>query len=59
MRKQRQDDSAGLREALRAWKAPKRVPTEHDAPPPSTFPGRKPKLLAGQLDFDGNEVKER
>jgi hypothetical protein len=35
--------------ALRALRARKGAPTEADAPPPSTFPGRKPKLIPGQL----------
>lgn len=48
---------AGLREALRARRLAKRTPTEADAPPPSTLPGKKVKPLPGQLDLDGNEVE--
>ena len=45
----------GLREALRGLRLPKRAPTEADRPPPaSVFPGRKPKLIDGQLDLEGN-----
>jgi hypothetical protein len=42
-------------ETLRAVKLPKRKPTESDRPPASTFPGRKPKLVRGQLDLEGGE----
>ena len=37
----------GLHEAVQALKAEKRKPTDADRPPPSTFPGRKIKLLPG------------
>jgi hypothetical protein len=45
-----------MREALRAYKLPKRKPTDDDRPPPSTFPGKKSKPLPGQTDLFGGEV---
>ena len=50
------DDAPGLRKAKRALALPRRRPTDGDRPRLSTFPGPKPKLLPGQLDFDGTEV---
>jgi hypothetical protein len=46
----------GMRDALRASKLPKRKPTDDDRPPPSTFGGKKPKLLPGQTDLFGGEI---
>ena len=40
---------SALTETLRAHKLPKRAPNEADRPPTSTLPGRKVKVLAGQL----------
>lgn len=36
-------------ETMKALAAPKRKPDEADAPPLSTFPGRKPKVNPDQL----------
>ncbi len=47
--------SPGAREALRAHLLPKGPPPADYVPPVSTFPGRKPTLLAGQLDLYGGE----
>jgi hypothetical protein len=49
-------ESAGVLEARRALKLPKRPPNESDVPRPSRFPGRRAAVLPGQLDFNGNEV---
>lgn len=38
---------------LAALEAPKRRPTAAGAPPLTTFPGPKPKLLPGQSDVFG------
>jgi hypothetical protein len=46
----------GVKKALQALRLPKRKPTDADRPPPSTFPGRKAKVLPGQLDFEGHEA---
>ena len=43
-----------LTEALKAHKRPKRAPTEADRPPTSTLPGRKVKVIPGQLEL-GND----
>jgi hypothetical protein len=43
--------SQGLAEARRLLKAAKRKPDEADRPPPSTFTGRKPPHIAGQLSL--------
>jgi hypothetical protein len=40
--------SPALEEALRRRRARTGPPTEHDAPPPSTFPGKKPHVHEGQ-----------
>jgi hypothetical protein len=50
-------ENPGLTAARRLWKRGVRrgAPPDDDRPPPSTFPGRKPKLLPGQLDLDGQE----
>lgn len=42
---------AALTEALRLRGAAQRVPTDADRPPPSTFPGRRPRIIPGQLEF--------
>jgi hypothetical protein len=42
--------------ARRLLKARTGPPREEDRPPPSTFPGRAPVVLPGQLDLDGREV---
>jgi hypothetical protein len=47
-----QHTSAGLREALRFLKAPKRKPTDADRPPPSSLPGRRARLVDGQLGLE-------
>lgn len=46
----------GAAEAFRASKLAQRSPTDDDRPPVSVLPGRKPKILRGQLDLDGDEV---
>ena len=46
----------GMREALRAYKLPRRKPTDEDRPLPSTFLGKKTKPLPGQTDLFGGEV---
>jgi hypothetical protein len=43
--------SPGLTEALRARGLPKRRPSEDDRPPPSVLPGRKARVLPGQLSL--------
>lgn len=49
-------DNPGLREAVQAKRKRRQgKPTEADKPRPSTFKGRKVKVLPGQLDVDGNE----
>jgi hypothetical protein len=45
----------GMADALRARKLRKGLPAEKDAPPPSVFPGTRPKVLPGQLDVFGRE----
>lgn len=45
------------RETLKALDAPKRKPTEHDAPPIKPFPGRAVKATKGQLDVFGGTVE--
>jgi hypothetical protein len=46
--------SQGLEAALRAQgRGRKGQPTDCDRPPPSTFGGKKTKLISGQLDLDG------
>lgn len=45
------------RETLKALAAPKRKPTEADAPPLSTFPGKAVKPTSGQLDLFGGEAR--
>jgi hypothetical protein len=45
----------GINQALRALKMRKRPPTDDDTPLPSVFPGKKVKLIPGQLDLDGVE----
>jgi len=50
-------ESAGVREALRALRQRKGRPTSADQPPPSTLPGRRVRVLKGQLDLDGHEHK--
>jgi hypothetical protein len=45
-----------LLEATKLAKARKGKPTEADVPPVRPLPGRKPKVLPGQLDLDGNEA---
>ena len=53
----RSKEKKPLLEAQRlARKARKGKPTAADAPPVRPLPGRKPKVLPGQLDFDGNEA---
>jgi hypothetical protein len=51
--------AGGLKEALRfRTLAARRVPTEADTPPLSTFPGRNGKPIPGQLnlfDLDGDD----
>ena len=49
--------SQAERETLAALKAERRKPTEADAPPLSTFPGRPVKPTPGQLDMFGGEVR--
>jgi hypothetical protein len=42
----------GLAEALRNFRrAAKRKPTDADRPPPSTFSGRQPRRITGQLEL--------
>jgi hypothetical protein len=50
---------AGLREAIRARKAPGRKPTENDRLPVSTFTGSKVRPRLRQLDIFGNETPGR
>ena len=45
------------RATLAALKAPKRKPTEADAPPVSTFPGKKVTPIPVQLDVFGRVVE--
>lgn len=43
----------GLRTAIQLERhAKRRKPTESDRPPPSTFPGRQPRHIDGQLDLE-------
>lgn len=44
-------ESPGLSAAIEATYAEKRKPTDDDRPAVSVFPGRKPKILEGQLRF--------
>lgn len=46
----------GVSAALRALQGGQGKPTDDDRPSPSTFPGRQPTLLPGQLDLDGHEI---
>ena len=48
---------SALTAALQAHKLPKRAPTEADRPPTSTLPGRKVKVLPGQLELDAEPDK--
>jgi hypothetical protein len=52
---QRGGEHPSLTAALRALRLRPGPPTEADVPKPVPLPGRKPKLIVGQLDFDGNE----
>lgn len=45
------------RETLKALAAPKRKPTEADAPPVTSFPGKRVKPTPGQLDVFGGVVE--
>jgi hypothetical protein len=45
--------SSGIAEAKRALRLRKGPPADGDRPPPTPFPGRKVKLIPGQLDLDG------
>jgi hypothetical protein len=45
----------GLRVAIRMLKARKGPVKEDDRPPVKPLPGRKPRILPGQLDFFGQE----
>jgi len=49
----------GISAALRALKQRPGPPTEHDRPRPSVFPGKKVKLIPGQLDLAGNQHGEQ
>jgi hypothetical protein len=51
-RSKRLEGSPGAREAKRALSLEKRRPTDNDRPPPSVFPGRKPRVLPGQLELE-------
>jgi hypothetical protein len=45
----------GLQAAVQAERhAKRRKPTEADRPPPSTFAGRQPRHITGQLDIYEN-----
>lgn len=47
-------ERGGMRFAIaNLWHGRRGRPTEADAPPISTFPGRKAKPITGQLDLDG------
>jgi len=43
--------SPELAAAMRLLRAPRRKPIEGDRQPPSTFPGRQPRHIDGQLDI--------
>ena len=49
--------SAGMAVAMRSLGRRKGKPTESDRPPPSTFPGRRIRVLPGQLGLDVDEQK--
>jgi hypothetical protein len=53
------DTPRALADAIRASKLKPRKPTEGDRPPPSTMPGRRPRLLDGQIDIFGVEHRRR
>jgi hypothetical protein len=46
---------AGLAAALRLLSAARRRPDDADRPPPSTFAGKKVRLIPGQIDLYGGE----
>jgi hypothetical protein len=46
---------AARAEAARLSKARKGPPFEYDLPPARALPGKRVKILDGQLDLDGNE----
>jgi hypothetical protein len=50
-------ERAGMAQAKRALSAPKRKPDDADRPPPSAFPGRRPKMIPGQMSL-GEEVAD-
>jgi hypothetical protein len=50
-------ESLGVIAARRALRGAKAKPTERDRPPPSTLPGRRGRVLPGQLDLAGREHK--
>jgi hypothetical protein len=47
----------GLAETLRLLRLEQRKPTEHDRPPASVFPGRKHKVIPGQLGLGLEEKR--
>jgi hypothetical protein len=52
-------NNPGISEALRALKLRKGPPSDDDRPPPGVFPGKKVKLIPGQLDLAGNQHGEQ
>jgi len=46
----------GLDAALKGLAAARRTPTDADRPPVSTFPGPRPRVIAGQLAFGDDDV---
>lgn len=42
-------------EAVRAARLPKQTPIENDQPPVRVLPGRRVRVLRGQLDLYGHE----
>jgi hypothetical protein len=51
--------TAGVRVAARALGLEKRRPTEADIPPPSTFGGRPPAFIPGQLSLTETAADQR
>jgi hypothetical protein len=47
-----------LGEAKRAAKLPAGAPSEHDQPPVRALPGKRVRVLRGQLDLYGHEHGE-